>query len=196
MKHIKIIFFTAIGYFAGFTFLLSQPVRMLNASFEGEPRDASVPRGWFVCTEGSTPDILPGPWGVYTEAHHGETYLGLITRENGTWESIGQRLMGRLDRGKCYEMSLFLARSDSYSGYNEPIRLRIWTGRSKCDRRQLILETDFITHTDWREYLFQFEAQVNMQYIIIEAFYRDGRFSRKGNVLIDQASAIVPCGRT
>ena len=70
---------------------LSSQIYLTNASFEGEPQDATVPTGWFACELGTTPDILPGFWGVYSESSEGETYLGLITREDGTFESIGQR---------------------------------------------------------------------------------------------------------
>lgn len=176
--------------------VISQPSRMLNASFEGEARDATVPRGWLICTEGSTPDILPGPWGVYNEPSHGETYVGLITRENGTWESLGQKLTEKLEEDRCYQMSLDVARSDTYADYHDPIKLRIWCGKSKCDRSQLILETDFIRSTEWEKLEFNFTAKTDMNYILIEAFIREGNFSHKGNVLIDNISAIVQCGRT
>lgn len=175
---------------------ITQPSRMLNASFEGEPRDATIPRGWFTCREGTTPDILPGPWGVYTEASHGETYVGLITRENGSWEAIGQRLTEKLEENKCYEMSLEIARSDTYADYNDPIKLRIWIGGRKCDRSQMILETDFIRNTDWEKLEFQFVPEDDMQYILIEAFYKEGPFSKKGNILLDNVSAILICARS
>lgn len=174
----------------------AQPSHMLNASFEGEPRDATVPRGWYTCEEGTTPDILPGPWGVYTEPSQGNSYVGLITRENGTWEAIGQKLTEKLKEGECYTLSLDLARSDTYADYHEPIKLRIWCGKSKCDRKQLILETDFIRNTEWETHKFDFTAQYDMQYILIEAFYKEGPFSRKGNVLIDNISPILHCARS
>ena len=62
----------------------AQHITILNSSFEGEPADATVPQGWMACQEGTTPDILPGYWGVYTYPANGDTYLGLITRGNGT----------------------------------------------------------------------------------------------------------------
>ncbi len=176
--------------------LHAQPSRMLNASFEGEARDATVPRGWLVCTEGSTPDILPGVWGVYNEASHGDTYVGLITRENSTWESLGQRLTEKLLEGRCYQMSLDVARSDTYSGYHDPIKLRIWCGKSKCERDELILETDFIRSLEWQKIEVRFTPKADMDYILFEAFIKDGTFSHQGNVLIDNISAIVQCGRS
>ena len=62
----------------------ANPIYWQNASFEGEPQDATVPIGWLACEPFTTPDILPGFWGIFQEASEGETYVGLITRENGT----------------------------------------------------------------------------------------------------------------
>ncbi|MDX1410355.1 MAG: hypothetical protein R3330_19525 [Saprospiraceae bacterium] len=170
--------------------------RMLNASFEGEPRDATVPRGWYICKEGTTPDILPGPWGVYLEPADGDTYVGLITRENGTWESIGQRLTETLNPDECYVLSLYLARSNTYMGFNNPIKLRIWGSDKKCERTQLLIETERIENTEWEYHNFQFTPADKINYLIIEAFHQDGFFSYRGNVMIDGVSAIRRCGRS
>jgi len=175
---------------------MAQLPRLLNSSFEGEPRDATIPRGWYKCTEGTTPDILPGPWGVYLEPVDGSSYVGLITRENGTWESIGQKISDELKEGECYFMTAYLARSDTYMGYDKPVRLRIWGGSKKCGRDQLLVETDFIEHTDWEEYIFEFTPEQDIRYIIIEAWYKDPPFSHGGNLLLDGLSHIRPCGKT
>ena len=167
-----------------------------NNSFEGEPQDATVPHGWFPCEEGTTPDILPGPWGVYLEPYEGDTYVGLITRDNGTWESIGQRLKDKLEKDQCYKFSLSLAHSASYSGYNGVIKLRIWGGKDKCDKMQVIAESEFIDHLDWKKYHFQFKPEKPIQYIIVEAFYSEKRFSFRGNILLDFITPIVFCNRT
>jgi hypothetical protein len=174
----------------------AQLARVFNASFEGEPRDATIPRGWHICEEGTTPDILPGPWGVYLEPADGETYVGLITRENGTWESIGQRITEKLEEGGCYHLSLELARSDTYMGYNNPIKLRIWGGDRKCRRTQLIGETERIEHTDWRRYSFNFSPDEDLRYLILEAFHVEGTFSYSGNILVDDISTVKPCGKS
>ena len=166
-----------------FTTASGQPPRLLNPSFEGEPRDATIPRGWYQCEKGTTPDILPGPWGVYLEAEAGETYLGLITRENGTWESIGQRLSKPLEKDECYYITVSLAHSDAYMGYNQPIKLRIWGGKSKCERTQLLGESVRIEHSDWETYSFDFTAKEVMKYLIVEAYHSDSEFSYPGNIL-------------
>ncbi|MCB9283956.1 MAG: hypothetical protein H6563_07785 [Lewinellaceae bacterium] len=177
--------------------LLWGQIYLINPSFEGdEPQDATVPAGWHACKMGTTPDILPGIWGVYTEPSEGETFVGLITRADGTWESIGQRLSAPVLPKDCYTITLDLAHSKTYAGYNNPIRLRIWGGVTKCNKDQLLAESKFIEHTDWETYSFQFVPKQPLNYIILEANYTDGsNFSYQGNILIDNVRPIKTCIR-
>jgi hypothetical protein len=166
-----------------------------NASFEGTPQDATVPIGWHPCEAGTTPDILPGFWGVYTEASDGDTFVGVITREDGSWESIGQRLQVPIKSKECYSFKMDLAHSQTYSGYNQPLKVRIWGCQSRCSKDQLIAETKFIKHSDWETYEFQFFAKKDLNYILIEAHYADNSFSYRGNVLIDNIMPFKKCIR-
>ncbi len=170
-------------------------IYLSNTSFEGEPDDATIPVGWFACADGTTPDILPGPWGVYQEATEGDTYMGLITRSDGTFESIGQRLPSPMKANECYSFSVDLAHSNTYAGYNKPLKVRIWAGKRKCEKGQLLAESDFIKHHDFEVYNFKVTAEKTWYYIIIEAYYKDGRFSHQGNILIDNFSTIKWCKR-
>lgn len=179
-----------------FQYLSFAQIPIENASFEGRANDATMPTGWHDCKDGTTPDILPGPWGVIREAYDGDTYLGLITRENGTWESIEQRLRSPMKAGECYAFNLWLAYSKKYAGYNLPLKLRIWGGIAKCGRDQLLAETKFVKHTDWRNYNFDFFPKKDINYIIIEAHFADGVYiSYKGNILMDNLSDIKRCDR-
>lgn len=167
-----------------------------NASFEGNPEDATMPTGWHHCLDGTTPDILPGPWNVIKEAYDGDTYLGLISRENGTWESIEQRLSSPMKKGECYQFNLMLSYTKKYAGYNLPLKLRIWGSASKCGRDQLLAETRFIRHEDWRNYEFDFYPRQDINYVIFEAHFADGVYiSYKGNILLDNLSKIEKCDR-
>lgn len=166
-----------------------------NPSFEGEPADATVPVGWLPCEEKTTPDILPGFWGVYREASDGNTYLGLITRHDGTWESITQRLSQTLQADECYAFTLDLARSATYNQYNRPIRLRIWGSGTKCEKRQLLLETDLIRHPFWKTYEVKFYPKSKLNYIIFEAYYPEGAYDLPGNILMDNLGPIKRCPR-
>jgi len=175
---------------------LSAQVELDNPSFEGEPEDATMPSGWWQCKPGTTPDILPGSWGVYNEPSEGETFMGLITRPDKTWESIGQRLSKPFDKGSCYSTSVDLAHSKTYTGYNQPIKLRIWAGKNRCGRDQLLWESKVITHSQWETYNFFFTAKGTYNYIIFEAYFpNDKVVPYKGNILIDNVEEFVVCER-
>ncbi len=176
------------------TSVLQAQHSVINPSFEGEPQDATVPQGWLICAPGSTPDILPGVWGVYNEVMDGDTYIGLITRPDGSYESIGQRLSAPLVAEKCYQTSIMLAHSSTYTGYNNPIKLRIWLGKTHCDRAQLILESDYIDSQDWVPHKVKFTAEGAYPYIILEAYHPRGKIM--GNILLDQLGVIYDCDRT
>jgi len=153
--------------------LAGQEIRLANASFEGEPSDATMPQQWNGCQRGSTPDILPGFWGVYLEPFEGESYIGLITREDGSFESIGQKLSTPFRKDECYRFTAELA---------------------QCSKDQLLAETASIKHLDWKTYPLQFVAEDNFPYIIIEAYYAKGiYFPYKGNLLIDNISIFKLC---
>ena len=66
-----------------------------NSSFEGTPKSSTVPDHWHNCghSQESPPDIQPnGGFNVTQTAYSGQTYIGLVSRNNKTWEAIGQRL--------------------------------------------------------------------------------------------------------
>ena len=176
--------------------LCGQYIELINSSFEGLPADATVPQGWMSCKEGTTPDILPGYWGVYDPPSDGETFLGLITRDNNTWEVIGQRLAEPLKNGSCYNWAIDLAHSDTYSGYNGPLRLRVWLSKSKCGRDQLMFESPLIEHTTWQTYKVRFTPEADFQYIMLEAYHPEEPVLYKGNILMDALRPIRGCDRT
>lgn len=191
----KYFIFILLSFFSHFC-VNGQSIELSNSSFEGEPRDATVPQGWMICKEGSTPDILPGFWGVYGEASDGDTYVGLITRINNTWEDIGQRLTSNLEKGTCYTWAVDLAHSDTYSGYSGALKLRIWASKLKCQKDQLIYESPLIENSEWQTYQFKFTPDRDYRYILLEAFHSEEPFQYKGNILIDRLRMIQPCDRT
>lgn len=197
MKHnFKLSFLLFVFLLGIFNSSLSAQIFVNNASFEETPDDATMPTGWHSCKEGTTPDILPGPWGVIKEAYEGDTFLGLITRENGTWESIEQRLSQPMKSGGCYQFNLRLAYTKKYAGYNLPLKLRVWGSSSKCTRDQLLAETRFIKHSTWEKYEFEFYPKNDINYLILEAHFADGVYIQyKGNILLDDLSEITKCDR-
>ena len=173
---------------------INAQIRLNNPSFEDTPQDATTPRGWDACGRETTPDILPGFWGVETPAADGESYVGLITRKQNTWEYIGQTLPTPVIANQCYTIKMKLARSPSYVSYNTPVRLRIWGATTRCGREELLGKTKAVKHADWRSYSFIFVPKKTYKYIIFEAHYAN-REPVRGNILIDDISNITKCVR-
>ncbi len=170
-------------------------ITVVNGGFEDQPSDATVPKAWLPCEENTTPDILPGFWGEYGDASQGRTYVGLITRADGSFESIGQKLSKSLTAGDCYEFKIDLSRGALYAGFNKPLKLRVWLGTTICEMEQMAFLSNEVKHTTWKTYLVQFKSKKNYQYIRIEAHYQDSDFTYKGNILLDNMSAIKLCSR-
>ena len=194
-----------IRHYIGIFFLLimsaelfaqSKPLVLENASFEGYPHDAVTPNGWKECGLDSSPDILPGPWGVYQKPTNGNTFLGLITRENNSWEALGQKLQKPFKKHKCYKFKVDLSSSPAYAGYSKPTRLRVWVSNSACERTQLIASSPTINHYEWKSYEFIFSTEDDYKYILIECYYKEPALNYyRGNLLIDNITAFEMCDR-
>lgn len=166
-----------------------------NPSFEDTPRASASPNGWGSATAGSTPDILPGAWGLECAAQQGKTCLGLVTREDGTSEDVGQTLPVALYRDSCYAFTIFLAHAQKYVGYNQPVSLRVW-GSINGQKTELLSSSPMVGHAEWRKYSFQFVPRQNLRGLIFEAYFAPGvLFHYKGNVLLDNCSPIEQCIR-
>ena len=183
-------------------------IKLFNPSFEDFPRNSVPPRGWEDCGfPGESPvDVQPGHFEVNKVPVDGNTYLGMVVRDNETWESVSQPLQGTLQAGQCYSFSIFLARSELYvsqsrvklqdANYTTPTRLKIYGGNDYCDRAVVLAETKEIVNYRWLKYEFKFEPKSNYTYITFEVFYKTPTlFPYNGNLLLDHASDIVriPC---
>jgi len=220
----------SILFFFSFLFLLSfsveaqipvaggdeQPIVLQNPSLEGFARLSYTPTGWYDCgfPGESQVDLHPVPaseFKVDKTAKDGATYLGMVVRENETWEAVGQRLTKPLIGGNCYEFSMHLCRSATYlsqlsstkngvSGitakkinFATPIKLRIWGGNGYCSKTELLAESSLVINTRWLEFNFRFEPPQNFNYILFEAFYQTpSLFPYNGNILLDNMQPIVP----
>lgn len=194
-------------------------IALYNPSFEDIPRHSLPPRGWIDCGfPGETPpDVQPsGAWEVYRPAYHGNTYLGMVTRENDTWESVGQRLTSPLLKGKCYNFSMYMCMSSEYwsqvvpdsiknvelsdeerntlpqKNFDRPIQLRIWGGTGYCTKHQLLAVSEPVANTYWEKYEFRFEPEIDVTHIVLEAYYNTPTlFAYNGNLLMDHSSTIT-----
>ncbi len=189
------------------TFLHGQdePIFLNNPSFEDMPRHSHQPIGWYDCgfPGESKPDTQPGAFDVTKAATDGDTYLGMVVRDNDTWEMVAQRLSAPIQSGQCYEFSIYLARSELYlsgtrddtipKNHTTPAKLRIWGGSGYCSKAELLAESSLIINTRWLEYNFKFEPKRTHTYILFEAFYKTPTlFPYNGNIILDNASPIIP----
>ena len=187
-KHMK-----QFGFLAFVFAMLVQPgtvIPVRNPSFEDDaPTQSKSPKGWQSITPGSTPDILPGAWGIQFAAQDGKTCVGLVSREDGSVEDISQGLPETLKSGTCYTFSIHLAHASKYVGFNHPLRLRIWGSASRGKKEVLLTSSKLIDHNEWRKYSFQFVPTRDIRFITLEAGYGPGiSFTFKGNFLRDNVS--------
>ncbi len=180
-------------------------IKLNNPSFEDVPAAGNTPIGWQDCgMPGETPpDTQPNAtFQVTKPAKHDSTYIGMVTRDTDTWEAVGQHLEMPLQGGRCYDFSLYLARSESYLSrrrtdatpiqFTQPIKLRIWGGNNYCDKKELLDETEIIEHTNWKAYEFKLGPVREISHIMLEAFYNTPTLmAYNGNLLIDDCSAIT-----
>lgn len=184
-------------------------IQLQNPSFEDIPKQSIQPKGWKNCgfIGESPPDVHPATdslsyWSVQKEAFDGNTYMGMVVRDNETYERVGQYLPVPLKSGDCYEMSIYLCRSAIYesqsrktnkmANYNEPVVLRVYGGQSICDTRELLYETQPVSNTEWKEYTMEFKPKLDCKVLILEAFYKTPTlFPYNGNLLLDNASPIT-----
>lgn len=170
-------------------------IALKNPSFEDTPGPSRVPQGWTVLGRGSTPDIMPGAWGVQAPPREGESFLALVTRRDGTVEDIAQLLSTPLQPGVCYAFSIYLAHAPKYVGSDLPVRLRLWSSDG-TQKLQLLGSSPLITHSEWRQYDFQFVPKQAVRYFVLEAYYAPGVLRPyAGNLLLDSCSAIERCER-
>ncbi|WP_235297376.1 hypothetical protein [Portibacter marinus] len=225
------VFFSVITFMGTEISAQNDTILIRNASLEGEPKAGSFfshvfLKDWIDCTpylfpKNTPPDIHPGGFfNVTKEPKDGKTYVGLVARDDHTWEAISQKLEQPLEKGHCYSIELHLARSENYlsrhykdnanesvlikkgnrlgtskSNANEsqnlPLIFTLYGGTSACDGI-LLTETQAIEHLEWKKYSLTFQATEDMEYLTFSVYYRSEEIPPyKGNLLLDQISPIV-----
>ncbi len=189
-------------------------IRVKNSSFEDRPRAGEyyTPsiKSWYDCgavqfPRETAPDIHPIDfWEVRLPASDGNTYLGMVVRDNESWESVSQRLTLPIERDMCYKFSVDLARSNTYlSGsrsrtddvkvqYTRPAVLKIWGSNGYCGKRELIAESAPVENFNWESYEFEFKAKSSHLFVTFEAFYKTPvLFPYNGHILVDNISSFI-----
>lgn len=178
-------------------------INLKNPSFEDVPRAGQAPKDWddVHAYNETPPDTQPYSFGVTKQAKEGQTYLGLVVRDNETTEAVRQRLTTPLLKDVTYKFSFWACRSALYISqsrktgqnkvnFNTPVLIEIWACNSINDIRKLAT-TQPITFTEWEKFDLEFTPKNNYNYLIINAYYTTPE-KYNGNVLVDNLSAIEP----
>lgn len=182
-------------------------ISLLNPSFEDKAPAIKAPQGWFDAGfDGeSPPDIQPGFFGCTQPPLHGESYLGLVTRDNGTWERVGQKLSSPLLKDSLYTFSTCLSVSAEYkslsrvserlTNYKGPVVLRIWAVNPEERTAELLAESPEITNAQWVRYIFHLlPVRNDADILLLEVYYASERQASNGHLLMDNCSDLVPTG--
>jgi hypothetical protein len=181
-------------------------ITLENPSFEDDTAFSHTPVGWIDCgfAGESPPDVQPNSaFGVTKPAFHDSTYIGMVVRDNSTWEAVGQRLKSPLLKNVKYTFSVYACQSEFYLSksrvtdkdinYIVPAVIKIWGGNAECEVKELLAQSGGIDFKEWRKLEFTLSPKHNYRYLLIEAYYiRVFKYVYNGNILIDNASAIVP----
>ncbi|MEO6189531.1 MAG: OmpA family protein [Saprospiraceae bacterium] len=208
----RVLMFSLIGTIRLLAQVDTNTIVLINPSFEGTPSPAKLAAGWVDCgwRNETPPDIQPAPngespyFGVTKKAFDGQTYLGMVTRENDSYERVAQRLSQPMHKGRCYSFSIYLCRSLEYLSasnidagkelkpFTTPIILRVFSGDAYCHQKELLAETSIIDNTDWKKYTVTLSPTSDAEYIELEAFYKTPVLKPyNGNILLDKASDIT-----
>lgn len=147
---------------------------LVNPSFEGTPQPNIPPPGWQICnTSTSTPDVQPGNFGVYLPPSNGNTYLGMTSRLDFTWEDVHTSLITPLSMDTCYNFKIDFAYQQDVAGYNMmPIILRVYGYNTACDKNHLLFISPAVSNTDWQTFEFMIHPdEVDITDLVLEVYY-------------------------
>ena len=189
-----------------------EKVDLMNPSFE-QINSKDEPVGWVSCNfeKEIPPAIQPGRFGCKLNAQQGRQYVGMVARDNGTFEAIRQVLLKPLKAGICYRMSVYLAKSSIYesnsrltglsANYIRPLKLIVWGSDKRLENTCKVQPDDWLTETlpihndQWRKYTFYIQPPKDVQTLIFSVGHVVDK-PYNGNLLIDNISTIVPVNCT
>lgn len=206
----KFNFLTIICLLASlFTHAQPDPIRLNNPSFEDTPKRGGEGidgiSGWIDCGKikfpmESPPDIHPNNlWGVNKVAQHGKTYLGMVNRDNNTYESVMQKLASPLSSKKEYSLDIYLAQSPNYlsnsrktsheANYTKPSIFLILASDKNCNVQEILYKSPPIEHQDWKKYTAIIAPDDKVKHLMLAVYsVKDGD---NGHILVDGLSDII-----
>ncbi|MEL6868045.1 MAG: hypothetical protein AAFP19_26715, partial [Bacteroidota bacterium] len=126
----------------------------------------------------------------------GKTFIGLVTRLDGSYESIYQKLPQKLIKEVDYRFHLYLSSSAKYisgkDNFDDPVKLRIWGGISPYRKAELLYESQAINDFNWKRYTISFTPTQDFTYLFFEAYPADNDHKTAGNLLMDAINIELP----
>jgi len=143
-------------------------------------------------------------WGFKHPASEGNKYISLVTRDDESYEVIGQKLTSPLENDSSYMMSFDIRFDDRYkSGLKNSNGAEVYFDTYVCLKITISMESDYINQTiflsppiknrDWKQINFQFVPDRDYDVIKFEAVNNTGVIDN-GNLMIDNLSNIYKIG--
>ncbi|MFK8057601.1 MAG: hypothetical protein AB8F78_15860 [Saprospiraceae bacterium] len=176
----------------------------MNPSFEDTSSVGKAPRGWFDCnfSDESPVDVHDSKsefFGVMETAADGQSFVGMVTRDNNTYEGISTRLLKPLQADSTYRLTVKLKQSPVYTSilhrssdpinYLSPVRFKIWGGSSYCNQAILLEEYDAEQVEIWTELTFYINPEIKIPFIGLYATHPASRYDN-GHILIDDLQLV------
>jgi len=161
----------------------------INPSFEGMQGRDITPEPWQNCDVTSSVDTQPGAFEITLPPSHLNTYIGMVCRDDGTYESITQTLSSPLVENACYEFSIDLATAPGDLGTYSPAQIVFWGGNSFCDKKEILWTSPLITNENWQTYNVPFSPSDSYSNVGFDIIY-SSLPAYFGYILIDNLSQI------
>lgn len=204
------LFLLSLLCFFSLSLLAQERISLDNPSFEDAPQAGKAPQGWTNCgpPDQTPPDVHPNDlppyhfFDVRVRPNDGWSYLGMVARDNGTWEAVCQRLPAPMLPEFSYLFGLYLVRSEVYNSgsrlgetdFSRGAVLRIWGGMAPCDRAELLALTVPVDNVEWLEYIFTLVPSKPWTYLTFEAYYA-GEEPYNCHILLDNCSNLLAITR-
>lgn len=223
LKHLSLISIFTTYLIVPLGLNAQEVIHISNPSFEANRRTnressdtTYVLRGWINSgfNNESPPNIHTANdnlFDVNTTPDHGDFFMGLVTRHNGSYEGVYQQLPKFLKKEKQYSFSISLCTSEKLKSavrnqklrrnklfklcnFNEGAVFRIQASNSKTKENEVLAMSEVVWNTEWKKYDFTFSPNANYDIFILEVFFDseegEERF-RNANILVDNCSPII-----
>lgn len=139
-------------------------------------------------------------FGVNKSAKHGGRFISMVTRIEGSYESISQKLDKDLIKNQTYLIGFYCALAERYYSPYPPnehsksfvnaVKINVFLANSNFERDQLIYSSGSNDNFEWKEHVIEFIPDNNFQYIIFEVDFEEGSEPYRGHILLDNVSDI------